>query len=164
MSSFVLSLFSSCGDHVPSALEKYSNLRAKDTEAIVKMSERLDGGFFSFVFPLIVDSILNKIAPFIFSPNTIRSLQNYEKTFSQIKRRWGFILFCFILCFLCYVLFRFVLFSLKLCSRNYVCIQMSVMISHNESVPSFFRRIFSSFFFTVFTSKFIYLYFFLCHL
>ena len=77
----------SCDDHVPSALEKYSNLRAKDTEAVVKMSERLDGGFFCFVLPLIVDSILNKIAPFIFSPNTIRSLQNFEKTFSQIKRR-----------------------------------------------------------------------------
>ena len=83
----ILYFLFSCDDHVPSALEKYSNLRAKDTEAIVKMSERLDGGFFCFVLPLIVDSILNKIAPFIFSPNTIRSLQNFEKTFSQIKRR-----------------------------------------------------------------------------
>ena len=107
MFSFVFPVFISCDDHVPSALEKYSNLRAKDTEAIVKMSERLDGGFFSFVFPLIVDSILNKIAPSIFSPNTIRSLQNFEKTFTQIKRRWDFILFF-------YVKFLFVLFSLVL--------------------------------------------------
>lgn len=79
--------FFSCDDNIPMAMEKYSNLRASDTEAIVKMSERLDGGFLSFVLPLIVDSILNKIAPFIFSPNTIRSLQNPDKTFSQIKRR-----------------------------------------------------------------------------
>ena len=68
-------------------MEKYSALRSSDTEAIVKMSERLDGGFFSFILPLIIDSILNKLAPSIFSPNTIRSLQNPEKTFSQVKRR-----------------------------------------------------------------------------
>ena len=68
-------------------MEKYSSLRAKDTEAIVKMSARLDGGFFSFVLPLIVDSILNKFLPSIFSPNTIKSLQDPDKTFSEVKKR-----------------------------------------------------------------------------
>jgi hypothetical protein len=68
-------------------MEKYSALRAFDTEAIVKMSERLDGGFFSFVLPLILDSILNKFFPAIFSPNTIKSLQDPDKTFTQVKRR-----------------------------------------------------------------------------
>ena len=68
-------------------MEKYSSLRAADTEAAVKLSQGLDGGFLTFVLPLIVDGILNKLAPSIFSPNTIRSLQNPEKTFSQVKRR-----------------------------------------------------------------------------
>lgn len=69
-------------------MERYSSLRAKDTEAIVKMSARLDGGFFSFVLPLIVDSILNKFLPAIFSPNTIKSLQDPDKTFSEVKKRY----------------------------------------------------------------------------
>lgn len=77
----------SCKDDIPSALEKYSSMRASDTSAVVKMSERLDGGFFSFVLPLIVDTIFNKLMPQIFSPNTIKSIQDPDRTFSQVKLR-----------------------------------------------------------------------------
>lgn len=52
------------------------------------MSERLDGGFFSFVLPLIVDSIFHKLMPKIFSPNTIKAIQDPNKTFTQVKLRW----------------------------------------------------------------------------
>jgi hypothetical protein len=77
----------SCNDNVPNALAKYSSLRAKDTEAIVQMSVKFDGGFFSFVLPLIVDSILHRIAPFIFSPNSLASIQNPNLKYSDIRRR-----------------------------------------------------------------------------
>jgi hypothetical protein len=86
--SLLNSLFFSCKDDVPSALEKFSALRASDASAVVKMSERLDGGFFSFVLPLIVDSIFHKLMPKIFSPNTIKAIQDPNKTFTQVKLRW----------------------------------------------------------------------------
>ena len=87
--------FFSCKDDIPSALEKYSSMRASDTKAIVKMSERLDGGFFTFVLPLIVDSILHKLMPKIFSPNTIKSIQDPELTYTQIKLRWSHFAYSF---------------------------------------------------------------------
>jgi 2-polyprenyl-6-methoxyphenol hydroxylase-like FAD-dependent oxidoreductase len=77
----------SCNDDIPSALVKYSELRAKDTEAVVKVFQRLDGGFFSFVFPLIIDGIFNGIAPAIFTPNILRSMQDPTRKFSEVKNR-----------------------------------------------------------------------------
>ena len=52
-----------CGDDVPQAVRWYSQLRAKDAEALVEMSRSLDGGFLTFVLPLIVDSLLNRLLP-----------------------------------------------------------------------------------------------------
>jgi len=58
-------------------------------KALVELSRSFDGGFMTFVLPLIVDSIFNKIAPWLFMPNTIQMLQREEWSFSAIaKRKW----------------------------------------------------------------------------
>lgn len=72
---------------VPKALQIYSSKRAKDAKALVELSQQLDGGFLRFILPLIVDSVCNKVAPWIFAPNTIRMLQNEKMSFSSIQAR-----------------------------------------------------------------------------
>lgn len=67
--------------------KEFSKLRANDAKALVKISHSLDGGFLTFILPLIIDSILHKKFPNIFSPNMIASLQNQTKTFSNILKR-----------------------------------------------------------------------------
>lgn len=66
-------------------LKRYSDLRAKDAEALVVLSRTLDGGFFSFVLPLIIDSIFNKLLPSVFSPNIISNFMNERLSFAQIR-------------------------------------------------------------------------------
>ena len=78
------------GDNIPNALQIYSNTRARDTKALVQISRRLDGGFLTFVLPLIIDSIFNKICPQVFGRNTISMLQNENMTFSQVQWRKRF--------------------------------------------------------------------------
>jgi 2-polyprenyl-6-methoxyphenol hydroxylase-like FAD-dependent oxidoreductase len=73
-------------DH-EAAVRRYSQLRAKDAEALVVLSHSLDGGFVTFVGPLILDSMLHRLLPQIFSPNIIASLQNEKWSFSQIQKR-----------------------------------------------------------------------------
>eukprot|EP01041_Mallomonas_annulata_P003810 gene3810-7580_t len=72
---------------IDKAIKIFSNERAKDTKSLVHMSRKLDGGFFSFVLPLIIDTILHNLAPWLFSPNSISSLQNEKLKFSQIQKR-----------------------------------------------------------------------------
>ena len=74
-------------DNVPDAIRLYSEKRAKEAEALVSMSRKLDGGFVTFVLPLIIDSILSRMMPKIFGPNTISLLQNENLTFTQVRRR-----------------------------------------------------------------------------
>lgn len=69
------------------AAQRYSELRAKDAEALVVLSHGLDGGFLTFVGPLILDSLLHKLLPKVFSPNIIASLQNEQWSFSQVRAR-----------------------------------------------------------------------------
>eukprot|EP00195_Chlamydomonas_chlamydogama_P001761 CAMPEP_0202920284 /NCGR_PEP_ID=MMETSP1392-20130828/76776_1 /ASSEMBLY_ACC=CAM_ASM_000868 /TAXON_ID=225041 /ORGANISM="Chlamydomonas chlamydogama, Strain SAG 11-48b" /LENGTH=524 /DNA_ID=CAMNT_0049613769 /DNA_START=404 /DNA_END=1978 /DNA_ORIENTATION=- len=75
------------GDDFNKAVPRYSTLRAKDAEALVVLSESLDGGFLTFVGPLILDSMLHRMLPWLFSPNIIASLQNEKWQFSQIRQR-----------------------------------------------------------------------------
>lgn len=71
------------------ALPNYTKKRKDDAKALVELSRSFDGGFMTFVLPLIVDSIFNKIAPWLFMPNTIQMLQREEWSFSAIaKRKW----------------------------------------------------------------------------
>jgi 2-polyprenyl-6-methoxyphenol hydroxylase-like FAD-dependent oxidoreductase len=71
------------------ALPQYSKKRVADAKALVDLSRSFDGGFMTFVLPLIVDSIFNKVAPWLFMPNTIQMLQREEWSFSAIaQRKW----------------------------------------------------------------------------
>ena len=74
-------------NEISTALNDYSRTRAPESKALVTMSKQLDGGFLFFILPLILDSILHKTLPAIFSPNTISSMQNEKKTFVQVARR-----------------------------------------------------------------------------
>ncbi|KAI8468055.1 MAG: 2-polyprenyl-6-methoxyphenol hydroxylase and related FAD-dependent oxidoreductase [Monoraphidium minutum] len=74
-------------DDPAAAVARYSALRSRDAEALVTLSRSLDGGFLTFIGPLILDSMLNKLLPAVFSPNIIASLQNEKWSFSQIRMR-----------------------------------------------------------------------------
>ena len=74
-------------DNVANALEDYSAKRGPEAKNIVEISHRLDQGFLFFILPLILDSILHKAFPRIFSPNTLASLNNEKRTFTQIRWR-----------------------------------------------------------------------------
>ena len=79
------------GDDLELALAEYSGARAKEAKAMVQMSQRLDGPgiqtLLFFVLPLIVDNVLHKSLPWLFSPNTLSSLQNEKRTFTDIRLR-----------------------------------------------------------------------------
>ena len=69
-----------------SVLLRYSELRGPEAEALVDLSRSLDGGFLTFIGPLILDSLLHRLLPKVFSPNIISSLQNEQWRFSQVRR------------------------------------------------------------------------------
>lgn len=48
------------------------------------ISRSFDGGFLTFVLPLILDGMFHKMAPALFMPNTIQMLQKEDWTFSQV--------------------------------------------------------------------------------
>jgi kynurenine 3-monooxygenase len=74
-------------DDVGKALKLFSDARGKEARAMVQISKRLDGGFLTFVLPLLIDNLLHKKLPKIFSANTLSSLQNENATFTQIRFR-----------------------------------------------------------------------------
>jgi 2-polyprenyl-6-methoxyphenol hydroxylase-like FAD-dependent oxidoreductase len=78
------------GDDAGAAVQRYTQKRAKDAESLVVLSHSLDGGFMTFVGPLILDSLLHKLLPKVFSPNIVASLQNEQWSFAQIRarKRW----------------------------------------------------------------------------
>ena len=71
------------------AFPTYTKRRATDAKSLVTLSRSFDGGFLTFVLPLIIDSIFHKLAPWLFMPNTIQMLQKEDWSFSDIeKRKW----------------------------------------------------------------------------
>lgn len=74
-------------DRLEEALSDFSKARGVEARNMVQISHRLDGGFLTFVLPLIIDNILHKAFPRVFSPNTLSSLQNEKVTFTQVRRR-----------------------------------------------------------------------------
>mmetsp|Transcript_6646 Transcript_6646/g.13631 ORF Transcript_6646/g.13631 Transcript_6646/m.13631 type:complete len:677 (-) Transcript_6646:72-2102(-) len=76
---------------IKDAVHQFSKERAAESKALVQISRNLDRpgalGLLTFVFPLIIDSIFNKMAPKIFSPNTISMLQKSENTFCGLRVR-----------------------------------------------------------------------------
>lgn len=73
-------------DNVPFAIRRFSDERAKEAKHMVEISHRLDGGFLSFVLPLLVDNFLSAKLPQIFSVNTLSALQNENLSFAEIRR------------------------------------------------------------------------------
>ena len=71
-------------------LPLYSKKRAADAKALVEISHGFDGGFLTFVLPLILDSIFHRIAPWLFMPNTIQMLQKDDWSFVRTSRRKRF--------------------------------------------------------------------------
>ena len=71
----------------PSALPLFSARRAADAKALVDISRGFDGGFLTFVLPLILDGVFHKALPNAFMPNTIQMLQKEDWTFSRVARR-----------------------------------------------------------------------------
>ena len=73
------------------AVHEFSNRRAKDSETLVRISRDLDRpgivGTMTFIIPIILDSIFNKINPKLFAPNIISMLQRDDMTFKQVARR-----------------------------------------------------------------------------
>lgn len=69
------------------ALPEFSRRRAADAKALVDISRGFDGGFLTFVLPLILDGIFHSLAPALFAPNTIQMLQKEDWTFSRVARR-----------------------------------------------------------------------------
>lgn len=106
-------------DDTAAAVQRFSQLRAKDAESLVVLSHSLDGGFFTFVGPLILDSVLHKLLPRIFSPNIIASLQNEKWSFSQIRarKRVDRAMQVGLLAALLFVLSRVVVWVLGICRR-----------------------------------------------
>jgi kynurenine 3-monooxygenase len=81
------SALESTDNDLSKALPIYTAERAIEAKSMVQLSKRLDGGFFSFIFPLIIDSIFHKLFPKIFFPNVIASFQNEKYSFSEVARR-----------------------------------------------------------------------------
>jgi hypothetical protein len=73
------------------AVHKFSRERAGEAKALVRISRELDRpgalGFLTFILPLILDSIFNKMAPKIFAPNVISMLQKEGYGFRRVARR-----------------------------------------------------------------------------
>jgi hypothetical protein len=73
------------------ATHLFSKERAEESKALVQISRKLDRpgllGVFTFIMPLVIDSIFNKLAPRVFSPNTIAMLQKSDNTFCGLRRR-----------------------------------------------------------------------------
>jgi len=74
-------------NNIAEALPIYSNIRAKEARALVEISRKLDGGFLTFILPLILDSLFSKALPQLFSPNTISLLQSENLTFTQVQNK-----------------------------------------------------------------------------
>ncbi|GAX27409.1 hypothetical protein FisN_23Hh131 [Fistulifera solaris] len=72
-------------------VREFSKRRAKDSKALVRVSRDLDRpgklGVFTFLIPIILDSIFSKFLPAIFTPNIINMLQREGWTFSGVARR-----------------------------------------------------------------------------
>jgi len=90
-----VSILSDCIDdssnNMIEAIHEFSRRRAKDSETLVKISRELDRpgflGTITFIIPIILDSIFNKINPTLFAPNIISMLQRDDMTFNQVARR-----------------------------------------------------------------------------
>jgi len=80
-----------CRDDPVAAASAFTAARAEDARALVQMSRGFDGkgplGTVRFLLPLLLDSQLHKVAPALFTPPTLRALQDERFTFIGLARR-----------------------------------------------------------------------------
>lgn len=74
-------------EDIGESLQYYSQRRAIDAKSLVTLSHRLDGGFLTFILPLIIDSFMSKAFPRLFTRNVIALLQDEKRTFTDVLRR-----------------------------------------------------------------------------
>jgi len=76
---------------IPRAVREYSRRQAPEAKTMVRLSRDLDRpgklGLINFIFPLILDSIFNGVAPKLFRMNVIAMMQREQYTFQQVARR-----------------------------------------------------------------------------
>ncbi|CAJ1951328.1 unnamed protein product [Cylindrotheca closterium] len=89
--AFKESASTSSDDIVPSAVEQFSKTRSGDASALVMMSRNMDRPgklfFVTFLIPIILDGIFNKIAPKLFGPSMFGMFQRQDINFKQIQRK-----------------------------------------------------------------------------
>lgn len=77
-----------CNDVIPLAIQTYSQHRGSDVKAMVEMSHQLDTRFkWMFILPLVLDTILHRAMPFVFSPSTLASFNDASRSFKEIEQR-----------------------------------------------------------------------------
>mmetsp|Transcript_20579 Transcript_20579/g.46211 ORF Transcript_20579/g.46211 Transcript_20579/m.46211 type:complete len:556 (+) Transcript_20579:66-1733(+) len=78
-------------DDVKHAASLFTERRAEDARALVRISRGFDGpgpiGTARFVVPLLMDSFFNKALPSVFTQPILRALQDEKMTFSGLERR-----------------------------------------------------------------------------
>jgi kynurenine 3-monooxygenase len=74
-------------EELSAALESYSEVRAKEAEAVVKVAQELDQSVLLLGLVLLVDSLAHTIAPWWFENNALSALQDRSKRFSTVYER-----------------------------------------------------------------------------
>ena len=92
--SVLCACLDSAADEPVAAAAAYTAARADDARALVRISRGFDGkgklGTARFLVPLLLDVQLNKWLPWLFSPPTLRALQDERNSFAALvhkKRR-----------------------------------------------------------------------------
>jgi len=95
LTKIILKILSDCFDEANSsirdAVKLFSKRRARESKVLVQWSRDFDRpgilGTFTFIIPIILDSIFHRLAPNLFAPNSISMLQRQDITFQQGRRR-----------------------------------------------------------------------------
>jgi hypothetical protein len=74
-------------DNRAKALKEYSKERSWDAKVLVEESWRADQGFIDFVLPVIIDSIFNKIAPWLFDRSMFQVMRRAEFRIAHVRWR-----------------------------------------------------------------------------
>lgn len=69
------------------ALQAFSKRHAPDARALVQASHTADQGFVAFVVPIILDTLFNRLAPWLFGMSTIKMMQLSSMRFIQVQRK-----------------------------------------------------------------------------
>ena len=75
------------GGALGTALQTYSQVRASEARELVQLSRGFDGGFLSFVLPIILDSLFHRALPGLFAANAISLMQNDQYSYGQVRAR-----------------------------------------------------------------------------